>query len=385
VSWAIAVFVLCCFTILYVLVLYPLLVIVWARLRPRPVCKNSRYRPSVSVIMPVRNGEAWIEAKLSTLAALDYPKGSLEVIVVSDGSTDRTVELAQRSAGQLDLKILTLAAGGKPTALNAGIAQASGEVLFLTDVRQTLDPQALVHLVDCLGDPEVGVVSGELVIRSGSTHEEADIGLYWRIEKVIRKHVSLAGSFPGATGAIYAMRRELASPVPAAAFLDDVFLPITAYFKGKRIYWEPLAKAYDFPTSLDAEFRRKVRTLAGVYQMAGYYPRLLAPTHALAFHFISHKLGRLLLPYALIGAAVSGFFLPQPFAFLTGAGLALIALLALLDALVPAGFPLKRLSSPIRTFLVLMAAAFCAGFALFVPGGQVWTTTRVRTTGAGRT
>ena len=101
----------------------------------------------------------------------------------------------------------------------------------------------------------------------------------------------------GATGAIYAIRASLAESIPADILLDDVYLPFVAAFKGYRIYFEDAAKAYDFPTSLQSEFRRKIRTQAGIYQILARFPKLLSPGNRRFVHFFSHKLGRLLLPF----------------------------------------------------------------------------------------
>src|ERR1035438_8147785 len=108
------------------------------------------------------------------------------------------------------------------------------------------------------------------------------------------------------------MRRELASPIPPGTLLDDVYLPLCAFFRGYRSVWEAEAKAFDYPASLKTEFWRKVRTLAGVYQIIGMFPRLLLPNHRLWIHFVSHKVGRLLLPYTLIVVLVASFLLPSP-------------------------------------------------------------------------
>src|SRR5207247_2069639 len=140
------------------------------------------------------------------LLELDYPRDLVEVIVISDGSTDRTAELARR----FEVRLVEVHPGGKAAALNAGLAQATGEILFFTDVRQRLDRSSLSNLVARFADPRVGVVSGELVILDGTSSEEANNGLYWRYEKWIRKSLGALGSIPGATGCIYAMRRELA-------------------------------------------------------------------------------------------------------------------------------------------------------------------------------
>ena len=354
--------------VVYVLAGYPLLVMLWARVRPRPIVKRPTER-SVSVLLPVHNGEPWIGAKLASLAALDYPRHLLQIIVVSDGSSDRTVEIARAFTG---VTVIEIARAGKPAGLNAALARASGEILFLTDVRQRLDPACLRHLVACFADPSVGVVSGELVFLSSATSEQADIGVYWAYEKRIRAAQSSVGSVPGATGAIYAMRRELAVVLPQQALLDDVYLPLAAFFRGFRIVWEPSARAFDYPAALASEFRRKVRTLAGVYQIVGFFPAILAPVHGLWIHFLSHKLGRLLVPYALIALAASTPSLPAPLAWSAGCAQAGFYALAAADRWIPERFPMKRFSSPARTFVVLMAAGVAALSILVRPAQRLW-------------
>ena len=235
---------------------------------------------------------------------------------------------------------------------------------------------ACAHLVSCFADPHVGVVSGELVIRRGATRGEEDVGLYWRYEKMIRKRLTRIDSIMGATGAIYAMRRQLAVPLPKDILLDDVYLPLAAFFSGYRLILEENAKAYDYPTSLKVEFRRKVRTLAGVYQIIGAYPALLGPANRMWVDFISHKLARLLLPYVLLLIAASSFGLPPPWRTVMLSGQAVFYTLAGLDFWIPDRSLWKRISSPIRTFVVLVAAAFCAVSILIVPSSTLWKTTR---------
>ena len=145
--------------------------------------------------------------------------------------------------------------------MNTALAQAKGEILFFTDVRQQFHPDSLANLVACFADPEVGVVSGELVIRDGTGIEEASVGLYWKYEKWIRKQLSRLDSIMGATGCIYAMRRELAIPLPEGTLNDDMYLPLEAFFRGYRVILDDSALAFDYPTPLASEFRRKVRTL----------------------------------------------------------------------------------------------------------------------------
>jgi poly-beta-1,6-N-acetyl-D-glucosamine synthase len=240
--------------VIYVLFGYPVLLMLLSR-RVRPV-RKAPLRLSVSVLLPVRNGERWIARKLESLIALDYPRELVDIVVLSDGSTDATAQIA-RSFDKDRVQVLELPPGGKAVALNAGIQKAQGEILFFTDVRQTFDSDSLDHLMQCFADPEVGAVTGELIILDGDSLEEANVGLYWKYEKWIRKALSRIDSIHGATGCIYAMRRELVCPVPAGTLLDDVFLPLHAFFRGYRVVMDDNARAYDFPTSLDAEFRRR--------------------------------------------------------------------------------------------------------------------------------
>ena len=356
--------------ILYVLFGYPALLAALAGRCARPIRRDSA-RPTVSILLPVRNGEAWIRQKLESILRLDYPRELVEILVISNGSTDATEAIVEEF-GSRGVQLIRLAQAGKAEAINEGMKQARGEILFFTDVRQELDRESLARLVECFADPSVGVASGELIIREGETQQEADTGLYWRYEKWIRKRLSALDSIFGATGCIYAMRRELAVPLPPGTLLDDVHLPLAAFFRGYRLVLEEQAKAYDIPASLKTEFRRKVRTQAGVYQVIRAYPELLGPRNRLWIHFVSYKFGRLLLPFALLLVAVSSFGLAEPWRTIALAAQAAFYLAAALDPAVPEKARIKRLTSPARTFVVLMAAALAAVSVLFRPGKDLW-------------
>ena len=355
---------------------YPLLLGLLARWRGRPV-RKAAWPASVSVILPVHNGERWIAAKLQSILALNYPAELVEILVVSDGSTDATGSIVGGFTDRAKIEFLAVPKGGKAAALNAALARASGEILFFTDVRQPLHSDSLANLVACFADPQVGVASGLLVIRAGASLEEASVGLYWKYEKWIRKQLSRLDSVLGATGCIYAMRHQLACPLPEDTLNDDMYLPLAAFFRGLRVILDDSALAYDYPTALASEFRRKVRTLAGVYQIVGFYPALLGPRNRMWIHFFSHKLARLLMPWAMIAAAAASLGLPAPWNVWAVGAEASACALAWLDVWLPAGFPLKRLTSPIRTFAVLMAASLCALAILVVPPRVLWKETRV--------
>lgn len=355
--------------ILYVLVGYPLLLQVLSR-RARRVLR-SPYSPKVTVIVAVHNGERYLEAKLGSIFALDYPKDKLDTIVVSDGSTDATEEIARRFERR-NVRLIALPRGGKPKALNAGMAAATGEVILFTDVRQTIDPGSVRYLMENLADPEVGAVSGELVILQGETEGEVSTGLYWRYELWMRQALSRIDSIFGATGALYAVRRQLCVPIPPSALDDDMHLPLSAFFAGYRLVLDTRARIYDRATKLDVEFRRKVRTLAGNYQILHAYPGLLGPKNRMWFHYMSYKFARLFLPYALIAVFVSAFFLPEPWRMLALLSQGLFYGLAVADPWLAEGMALKRVTSLVRTFVVLMIATLCAITVAFVPSQKLW-------------
>jgi cellulose synthase/poly-beta-1,6-N-acetylglucosamine synthase-like glycosyltransferase len=377
-NFAVAIFAWSVLGILYVLLGYPLLVAIWARLFPKPVSKQ--FVPmTVSVVIPVRNGAQWIERKIESLLRSDYPSDLIEIVFVSDGSTDATEKILS-SYRDPRVRLLLLPAGGKATALNRGIEAVSGDIILFTDVRQEIDPAALRCIIACFADPMVGVVTGELYIREGQKSEENNTGLYWRYEKAIRKNLSQIDALLGATGSIYAMRRELARPIPPDILLDDIYLPFKAAFQGYRICFEEQAKAYDYPTALHSEFWRKVRTQAGVYQTIIHFPALLWPGNRRFVHFLSHKIGRLLLPFALIAVAISSFGLPHPWRAIALGLQFLFYGLALVDPLIPERAVVKRASSLARTFVVLVAAALAGIAIFFVPAQRLWRETRVTAT-----
>ena len=298
----------------YVYAGYPLLLTVWSAAANRSVRRrasdDARPWPAVSVIVAAHNEAARLPARIANLLEQRYP-GRLEIVVVSDGSTDDTG--AQLAPLRDRIRFIELPRGGKPLALNAGVAAAAGEILVFADARQRFAPDAIRELVANFEDPTVGGVTGELILdceADGSTSASTigdGVGLYWRYEKWLRLHESRVWSTLGATGAIYAMRRTAWQPLPAATLLDDVLAPMRAVLAGKRIIFDERARAFDRAAADGpAEARRKTRTLAGNYQILAIEPRLLLPfVNPVWVQYVSHKIGRLLVPWALIVALVT--------------------------------------------------------------------------------
>jgi len=368
-------FLVCAGCILYVLAGYPVALGFLARRRRRPVKKGSKL-PIVSVIIPVHNGGRFVEEKLESVFALDYPLGRLEVIVVADGCTDDTEALVRRFQNE-SLHLISIPHSGKPTALNTGVARASGQILLMTDIRQQLQPESLRTMAACFEDSEVGVVSGVLVVREGTSRDEADIRLYWRYESWIREKLSEIDSMFGATGPFYAIRRSLFVPLPEDILLDDVYLPMTAFLRGYRLIVEPAARATEYPMTSAREFGRKVRTLGGNYQIMLRLPVLLTGRNRLLWHFLSYKFGRLLLPWLLTMMLAASFLFPGPWSTILVCLQISFYLLAALDSKVPQHILLKRISSPSHTFVMLMAATVRGLQVLFVPARTLWKVTDI--------
>jgi len=276
------------------------------------------------------------------------------------------------------IQLIELPKGGKPAALNAGIKRSLGEILVLTDVRQVLEPQSVREIVACFADPTIGVVSGDLPMREGIDLEENNTSLYWRYERAIRKNLGKLGSTFGATGPFYAMRRSLAPEMPVDILLDDMYLPLAAYFKGYRVIVDESARAIEYPFSVQGEFRRKVRTLAGNYQIMQRYPALLSFRNPMLFHFASYKIGRLMLPWLFLFLLIVSFGLPQPWAEIMVFGQFAFYALAFLDLVIPDGKGIKRLSTPARTIVTYLAASALAVSVFFVPPHRLWIVTQAR-------
>ena len=368
--FSISVFAVASITILYVLAGYPLLLGWMARRAENPVHKDDKLR-SVSFVIAVYNGEKFLERKLKTILSLNYPRALVDILVVSDGSTDRTDEIARSFAGD-GVQFMRVPHGGKAAALNAAVPRVAGEILVLCDVRQTLEPDCLRNVIACFGDPKVGSVSPKTIIVEGDSHEEATTSAYWRYEDWIRQRHTRIDSTFGYSGAFAAMRRSLWVPLPPGTLLDDVYVPLKAFFQGYRILYEPSATMYDYPTVLHSEFRRKVRLQAGLYQMLKMMPELLSSRNRMRLHFLSAKYGRTVIPYCLIAIAIATFGLPPFWRAIAAWGQVAFYGLAALDPLVPDRFPLKKLTSPIRTFVVLMAASLAAVRVYFVSPTSLW-------------
>jgi cellulose synthase/poly-beta-1,6-N-acetylglucosamine synthase-like glycosyltransferase len=310
--------------VLYAYIGYPCALAICARVIPRPVRKRrfGAEAPGVSIVVAARNEARRLPARLDNLLALEY-EGPRQIIVVSDGSIDDTVRVLEPYGDRVEL--VEIERSGKAAALNAGVARARHDIVVFADARQTFGPDALNELVANFSDPRVGGVTGELLLdceRGGEAARDSavadGVGLYWRYEKWIRRQESALHSTLGATGAIYALRRRLWRPLPPGTLLDDVLAPMRAVLQGFRVVFDDRAKAYDrVAEDGHEEQRRKVRTIAGNYQILALEPRLLNPfLNPVWVQYLSHKvISRLVVPFALIGALISSAVLAFDGAF----------------------------------------------------------------------
>ncbi len=286
---------------------YPALIWLLARLFPRPVLRRA-CEPRVALIVVAHNEAARIGRKLESCMALDYPRDRLRILVASDGSSDGTAAIVAAYAGRgVDLLAFP-ARRGKAACLNDAVARCDEEILVFTDARQRLEPRAVRCLAESFADPAVGAASGELVFETeGITEFGEGVDAYWRYEKFIRQQESLFRSTVGVTGALYALRRECFREIPPSTILDDVLIPMNAVMAGRRVVFDSRAIAYDLPARDRLQEKlRKVRTIAGNYQLVAAHPAFLSPLrNPLWFQLVSHKLLRLASPLFMLVALVA--------------------------------------------------------------------------------
>jgi len=321
-----AVFGLCLGLCFWVYFGYPAFIWVLARVRPRPV-RRAEVRPHVTVILPVYNEEAVIEEKVCNTLSLDYPRDLLEVLVVSDGSTDATEEIVSRFEGK-GVRLLSLPRQGKVLALNEAVREARGEVLVFTDATVTLEPDSVARLVENFADPEVGGVCGNQVYRS-SREADATAGgetMYWSYDKWLKAQESRTGSIFASDGSLHAVRRDLYVPIEEPAQADDIAISARVVLQGRRLVFEPRALAWEAPPEeAGGEFRRKVRVTNHSMRALLELGSGLWRTGLYSLELVSHKLLRHLVPFFLLGMLGAGALLaPFHLPFLVLLGLQLL-------------------------------------------------------------
>jgi cellulose synthase/poly-beta-1,6-N-acetylglucosamine synthase-like glycosyltransferase len=382
----IAVFWICAAVIGYAYLIYPLLIWFLAygfgrRSRDPIVEEEDGDLPSVSLLIAAYNEEAVIEARLHNALALDYPPEKFEVMVGSDGSSDRTPEIVR---GYTDPRVRLLDYSqrrGKAAVLNTAMAELQGEIVLLSDANTDIDRDAVRKLVRWFDDPHVGAVCGRLILTDPKLGRNVD-SLYWKYETFLKRCESRLGALLGANGAIYAFRRAWYVPIPDEIIIDDLVIPLLSKLRnnGRIIYDDEAVAHEETPPDVWAEFERRSRIGAGGFQSIGMLWRLLDPRRGwVAFTFFSHKVLRWLCPFALLGLLASNVMLIWEGRFYQWAlsGQVGFYLLAWFAALLPGR---HRLLRPLRlaTMFTTMNTALLVGFWRWLSGGQkgAWDRTR---------
>lgn len=365
-------------TIIFAYAGYPLWL--WVRCRQKRMpTKLSHNVPFVSVVVPAYNEADVLPTKLRNILELNYPRSRIEVIVVSDGSTDRTGETVLGLSDDR-IRLFLCERKGKAAAINVGVENSKGSIIVFCDARQYIEPDALGYLMQSFADPCVGCVSGELMlIDAYNRQQHTGVGLYWRLEKKVRQWESAASSVVGATGAFYAVRRHLIPQLPQGTILDDLYIPLHVARSGMRVLFDHRARVWDRIFDSRVEFRRKVRTLVGNYQLLRIAPWVLTSSNPLRFEFVCHKLMRLVVPFALGAFFLSSAFIPTlPGRVVLASQVLFYSAAVFAIARVKLGL-LTPIADAAHTFVLLNLAAFVA-FVVFVTGRKVeWGGSKVQT------
>ncbi len=363
-------FLISCFIIFYTVVGYPFVILFLSRFAPKRVEKGEELLP-LSVILCARDEAQGIARRIENLLDMEYPEDLLEVIVVSDGSTDGTEAVIKQFEERGVRCIQLQKPSGKAYAVDCGIAAASHEVVLLCDARQRFAPDVARKLVSYFEDVSVGAVSGRLLIQSSGSNSAVDgVGGYWNYEVWLRNAESKSGSVIGVTGAIYALRKSMYSPIPQGTVLDDVLIPMQVIIQGGRVLYDESAIAYDTPQdAASGELTRKIRTLYGNLQLVNIRPLLLCPWRNPAwFRFVSHKMLRLLLPFLFIACLLSSFLAGGVWGWVGGAQL-LFWLFSIICYYKKYSFKMCVLPSGL---LLLNVAVVLAWYRWITRQGDVW-------------
>ncbi len=298
---------LCVGGVVYTYVGYP--VVVWAfasafgrrRGAPAPVCGNE---PTVSVVIVAHNEEASIGARLANALGLEYPADHLEIVVASDGSTDRTAEIV---ASNRDPRVRLMGfplRRGKAAVLNDVLPTLTSDIVVLSDANTFMAANAVRRMVRWFGDLRIGVVVGRLMLTDSVTGRNVD-GLYWKYETFLKRMDARLNALLGANGAIYALRRSQFVPMPNDTLVDDLVLPLLIRLNSgcDIVYDEAVVAFEETPADLASEFMRRRRIGTGGFRSLRVLWPLLSPTRGwIAFTFMSHKVLRWLCPLLLVGA-----------------------------------------------------------------------------------
>ena len=291
------------FLTVYVYAGYFIILLILEKLLPPTEAPAAGDLPSISLIIAAFNEEDVIRKKLENCRELDYPADKLQLMVVADGSSDATAEIAREFENEGVRVLFSPERKGKSAAINRGVQEASGDILVFSDANAYYLPDALQNLLIHYADENVGCVSGRKTVRKSDSQIAESEGLYWRFESSLKKLETKTGSTVAVVGEMNSLRRSLFEPIPGHIINDDSFLALRILSQGYRVVYEPGAVSWETSAATTSdEIKRRQRINAGRYQQM-FMPRLWTGMPLLnLFKLISHKFFRLLLPFFMIGA-----------------------------------------------------------------------------------
>lgn len=361
----------------YSIVGYGLLVIILARLAPSRPPRPPQQPLLFSFLVAAHDEAAHIEAKIRNALAQDSGPHRIEVIVVSDGSSDGTPDLARQVEDPRVQVIELQAHAGKATAINLGLERCQGDVVVFSDANSLLRQGSLLALARHFGDPNVGGVCGRITVdskRRGPTAQAE--GLYWRYDQAIKAAESRLGGAVSAQGSIYAIRRELTAPLVLGC-ADDFLMSVRVVAAGTRLAFEPDAVTSE-PVSekVGREMGRRVRSTERGWRALMLMKGLMNPfKHRLyAWQLFSHKFLRRLNPVLFLLIFASNLFILSEGRIYQVTALAQIAFYGI--GLLAMAFPQLRRFKPasIAAFVIFTNAAMLQGILRYYRGHKsvIW-------------
>jgi len=345
----------------------------------KQVRQEQNFYPEVTLVVPAYNEEDFIQTKVENSLALNYPKGRLKLLFVTDGSTDGTTDILRKALG---LKVIhSDQRGGKTAALNRAMQFVETEVVVFNDANTLLAPDAIQKMAQHYSDPKVGGVSGEkqVIIKNEDGTSAHGEGLYWKYESFLKKKDAEVYSVMGAAGELISFRSALVDHLDEDVILDDFMMTFSVINKGFKVDYLPEVRAVETASAnIHEELKRKTRISAGGWQAMSRLPQLLKfwKTPLLSFMYISHRVLRW---------SISAFLLPlivllNVFLLSEGSVYGLVFIgQVLFYTLAFIGFKQQDSSKPSKVFFVpfyfvLMNYAVCAGFFKFLKGSQssIW-------------
>ena len=367
----------CAFLQIYIFLLYPMIIHVFAKIFNKKININENYSPNISIVIAAHNEEYYIKDAIDSIYNSDYPNEKISVYVGSDGSTDRTTEILEELKEQYgSIYIYKFDRAGKNAVLNNLVPETKSELILFLDADLRVSTDSIKTIVGKLSDPDVGAVLSSLKIiteddsdNSGKTGET----LYQKYESKVRINESKIKTTVNNLGTLYGIKREVYGPLPNDLICDDFYNLLHTIIKKKRVFFDPESVVYEVrKKSLSAELRRRVRLVGGGLSTLWLCKRLFNPKYGWASFFLfSHKFMRWMSPVLLILILAGTIILSResylwlPLVISQGA----LYLFALLGWIMEK-MSLKAGILKLPLFFVSMNWGFLLGIFRFIGGGQ---------------